>query len=80
MRAAQELAEKIKNGKVGADGSFTLRDVYLKGWSGLDTPELARAAAQVLEDAGWIREMAGKSSPSGGRPSARYLVNPKVRA
>ena len=57
MRAAQELAEKIKTGKVGANGFFTLRDVYLKGWSGLDTPDLARVAAQVLNDAGWIREI-----------------------
>ncbi len=79
MRAAQELAEKIKTGKVGANGFFTLRDVYLKGWSGLDTPDLARVAVQVLTDASWIREMPGESSPSGGRPSARYQVNPKVR-
>jgi hypothetical protein len=79
MRAAQELAEKIKTGKAGAKEFFTLRDVYLKGWSGLDTPDLARVAAQVLTDAGWIRETPGEASPSGGRPSARYQVNPKVR-
>ena len=35
----QELAEKIKKRKVGADGFFCCREVYLKGWSGLDTPE-----------------------------------------
>src|ERR1043166_9473073 len=35
MRAARELAEKIKHRKVGTDGSFSCRDVYLKGWSGL---------------------------------------------
>jgi len=79
MRASQELADKIKSGKVGANGFFTLRDVYLKGWSGLDTPDLARVAAQVLGDAAWIREISGESSPLGGRPSARYQVNPKVR-
>jgi hypothetical protein len=79
MRAARELADKIKSRKVGANGFFTFRDVYLKGWSGLDTPEAVRLAAQVLEDAGWIREANGDPrSPSGGRPSLRYQVNPRV--
>ena len=78
MRAAQELAEKIKSRKVGTDGLFSCRDVYLKGWSGLDTPESVRLAAQVLEDAGWIREQAGDPGPSGGRPSLRYEINPRV--
>jgi hypothetical protein len=79
MRAALELAEKIKSRRVGANGFFSLRDVYLKGWSGLDTPDLARVAVQVLTDASWIREAPVESSPSGGRPSVRYQVNPKVR-
>jgi hypothetical protein len=52
--------------------------VYLKGWSGLETPEATRLAAQILLDAGWIRELSGDPSPLGGRPSIRYRVNPKV--
>ena len=47
MRATQALAEKIKKRKVGANGFFTGRDVYVKGWSGLDSPEAARLAAQA---------------------------------
>jgi putative DNA primase/helicase len=79
MRAARELADKIKSRKVGANGFFKFRDVYLKGWSGLDTPEAVRLATQVLEDAGWIREVNGEPRPSsGGRPSLRYQVNPRV--
>jgi len=78
MRAAQVLAEKIKNRKVGADGFFSCRDVYLKGWSGLDTPEIVRLAAEVLQDAGWIQGIGGEMGPAGGRPSNRYRVNPKV--
>jgi hypothetical protein len=79
MRAARELGDKIKSRKVGANGFFTFRDVYLKGWSGLDTPEAVRLAAQVLEDAGWIREVNGDvPRSSGGRPSLRYQVNPSV--
>jgi putative DNA primase/helicase len=78
MRAARELADKIKARKIGADGFFNAREVYLKGWSGLDSPEAARSAVQVLIDAGWIREAAVEQSPSGGRPSFRYQVNPRL--
>lgn len=78
MRAAQLLAERISNRKVGSSGFFTCRDVYLKGWSGLDTPEIVKLAADVLQDAGWIRGIGGETGPVGGRPSNRYQVNPKV--
>ena len=78
MRAAQVLAEKIKRRKVGADGFFTCREVYTKGWSGLDSPEAVKLAAYVLQDAGWIRERGGEANPLGGRPSNRYQVNPRV--
>jgi len=78
MRAAQLLAEKLKKRQIAADGFFSCRDVYLKGWSGLDTPELARMAVEVLQDAGWIRDVDKDASPLGGRPSARYQVNPRV--
>ena len=78
MRAARELAERIRSRKVGGDGYFSARDVYLKGWSGLDSPETVRLAIQVLLDACWIVEVAGEPSPRGGRLPLRYQVNPKV--
>lgn len=78
MRAAQELADKIKTRKVGPDGFFSCRDVYLKGWSGLDSPQAVRLAIQVLENACWIRELRTDAGPTGGRPSLRHQVNPKV--
>jgi len=80
LRAARELADKIKHRKVGTDGFFSCRDVYLKGWSGLDSPEAVKLAAEVLQDAGWVRDVCGESSdPLGrGRPSNRYEVNPGV--
>ncbi len=52
LRSAQELADKIKKRKMGTDGFFSCRDVYLKGWTGLDTPEAVRQAVDVLRDAG----------------------------
>ena len=78
LRAARELADKIKKRAVGADGFFSCRDVYLKGWSGLDSPETARLAVEVLEDAGWVRNVSFESGFLGGRPSKRYGVNPRV--
>ncbi len=80
LRAARELADKIKHRKVGTDGFFSCRDVYLKGWSGLDSPEAVKLAAEVLQDAAWVRDVCGESSdPLGrGRPSNRYEVNPGV--
>ncbi len=78
LRAACELAEKIKHRKVGASGFFSCRDVYLKGWSGLDSPEAVKQAAEVLQDAAWVRDGSAPSGPFGGRPASRYAVNPKV--
>jgi putative DNA primase/helicase len=78
MRAAQELADKIKDRKIGADGWIVARHVYRHGWSGLDSPETVRQAAEVLMDAGWLRDASTNPGPAGGCPSARYEVNPRV--
>jgi putative DNA primase/helicase len=82
LRAARELADHIKKkharNKNGGFDWFAARDVYLKGWTGLDTPEAVKAAAEVLEDAGWVREMSSEPGVAGGRPSNRYCVNPRV--
>jgi hypothetical protein len=78
MRAARELADKIKQRKIGANGFFTCRDVYVKGWSGLDSPEAVKLAVEVLQDACWVRGVVSEPSPFGGRPSNRYAVNPRV--
>jgi hypothetical protein len=64
---------------VGADGFFSHRDVYLKGWSGLDSAEAVKLAAEVLQDAGWVRRVRAESSdPLGRGPANRYEVNPAV--
>ena len=78
LRAAREVAEKIKKRKIGVNGFFSCRDVYLKGWSGLDTPEAVKLAAEVLEDAYWLRDVSNGPGPLGGRPSNRYAINPRV--
>jgi hypothetical protein len=76
-RLAAELGEKLKQGVLR--DKFRLRDIYLRGWAGLDTPEAVRMALTVLEDAGWVRRNDPKSGPQGGRPREEFAVNPAVR-
>ena len=78
LRSARELAEKIKRRKLGADGFFSCREVYLKGWSGLDTPDAVKAASEILQDAGWLRDVTSEPGPFGGRPTNRCEVNPRI--
>jgi putative DNA primase/helicase len=82
QRAARDLADHLKRkhirNKEGGFDWFVARDVYLKGWTGLDSPESVAAAAKVLEDAGWLRCVSIEPGPLGGRPSNRYAVNPGV--
>lgn len=75
------LLTRIRAGKLtGKDGvaldSFTPRQVALKHWSGMGTPEAVRKAADLLVDYDWLRKETISSSAAGGRPSERYLINP----
>jgi hypothetical protein len=75
MRAARELARHISAGEFGKE-SLTVRTAYRHHWSGLSTPSEVRAAAEILEDAGWLRPMSTEESV--GRPAEAYCINPKV--
>lgn len=71
--AATTLLKKIKAGNLGS--AFSARDVYLKGWSLLGTPEAVHAAAKILCDLHHLRRFDTKP-PGGGRPSIVYEINP----
>jgi putative DNA primase/helicase len=76
MQAAAVLAARLRDGTVGADGTFARRDIYRHHWAGLETPEQAADALEILRDAGWVRR---KPSEVGtGRPSDLWEINPKV--
>jgi Protein of unknown function (DUF3987) len=78
LRAAQALAEKIRQGKV-SDG-FTARDIRRNQWRYLTTDEAVQAALDWLTDEIWLRvEEVGSTGPGSGRRTWRYFVNPKVR-
>ena len=80
---AVTLLSRIKAGKlVDRDGvildSFTPRQVALKHWAGLRTPDAVRKAADVLTDFDHLRKDMVLGGATGGRSSDRYLINPAV--
>ena len=80
---AATLLSKIRSGKLtDGDGvildSFTPRQIAVKGWAGLGTPEAVRKAADLLADYDWLRRDVVQSGDAlgRGRPSDRYTINP----
>lgn len=78
---AKKLLARVKGGKlIDRDGvmmaSFTAREVSQKHWTGLDTPEAVRKAADLLTDYGWLDRETTPANPTGGRPSTRYHLHP----
>ena len=85
--AAANLLAKLKSGKlVNKDGviadCFTPRQVAIKHWAGLGTPEAVRKAANLLVEFDYLRREVVPSSDSmgRGRPSDRYLINPLIQS
>jgi len=81
--AAQTLLTKIKAGKLcDGDGvlldGFTARQVAVKHWAGLGTPDAVRKAADLLSDYGWLAREAMPTGAKGGRPSDKYMVHPML--
>lgn len=72
---ATALLAKIKAGAV-ADG-FAPRDVYLKGWAHLSTPDAVHSAAGMLCDLQHLRREESTPGNKGGRPSTSYAISPK---
>jgi hypothetical protein len=76
MQAAAVLAAGLRDRTVGADGVFARRDVYRHHWTGLETPEQAGDALDILHDAGWVRPKT--SEVAIGRPRDLWETNPKI--
>lgn len=76
--AAVTLSGRLAKGWKSSEGLFTLRDVYRAGWTGLDSPDVARKALEQLEDYGWVRAGKLDSDRTAGRPTELYLRNPRI--
>ena len=74
---AASILKKIKAGKL--DDNFSARDVYLKGWSHLPTPEGTHAALRLLMDLDYLCRIDRPTSVVGGRPTHVYRINPRIR-
>jgi putative DNA primase/helicase len=79
----KQLLKRITDGKLfDGDGvamqSFTPRQVAVKHWSGLSSPDAVRKAADLLVEFGWLeKETVPSSDAMGrGRPSERYWIHP----
>lgn len=68
--AAKTLLNKLPNAKLKK--TFTAREIYLKGWTGLNTPKKAQAAIDVLIE---YRHLIETEITTGGRPTKLYCLN-----
>jgi hypothetical protein len=74
MEGARALLDHIRKGDV-SDGDST-RSVYRRHWVKLSTPEEVSGACSVLEEFGWVRVEAVKTS---GRSTTRLRLHPTLR-
>jgi hypothetical protein len=74
MEGARALLDRIHKGEV-TDGDST-RSIYRKHWSKLSTPDEVMSACNVLEEFGWVRIEAVKTS---GRSTSGLRLHPSLR-
>jgi hypothetical protein len=72
---ARALLRRIRSGEV--PDAFGPRDVYLKHWAMLGTPEETHQAVRLLCDLDYLRE---ERQETAGRPKLLYWISPKARA
>lgn len=65
--AAKALLKRLAGGKLATP--FKTRDVYIKGWTGLETPQKAQAAIDLLREYNHLSEF---ELETGGRPTRMY--------
>jgi putative DNA primase/helicase len=65
--AAKTLLKRLANGKL--PGIFKAREIYLKGWAGLETPVKAQSAIDLLVE---YHHLSEEEITTGGRPTTHY--------
>lgn len=74
LKSVRELARRIQVGAV--KNGMSVRNIYTKHWSGLETQGEVRNGLSVLESLGWLR--VEEVSPQTGRPSEIVLLSPRL--
>jgi len=73
---ANAILRGLRGGRL--DREFTAREVTLKNWTPLgEDVEKVKSALSLLEDHGWLRSVDVPPGMRGGRPTTRYIANPK---
>jgi hypothetical protein len=75
IKAAQLLARHIEDGDI-EDGKLTVRDLYRRGWEGLDDRETVVSGLEVLAENNWVRI---EEKVTGGRPTQVVRLHPTLR-
>lgn len=65
--AAKTLLKRLSSGKLPE--VFKAREIYLKGWAGLETPHKAQSAIDLLLE---YHHLAEEEITTGGRPTTHY--------
>ena len=68
--SAKTILNKLDSGKL--DSPFKARDIYIKGWTGLDTSHKAQSAIDLLIE---YSHLSVEEIITGGRPTAFYHLN-----
>lgn len=75
IESARMIAKRISTGELR--GEITSRECRRRGWSGCETAEDADRVLTVLEDAGWLQLTPQRATHVGGRPTKRWITNPR---
>ena len=70
--AAKMLLKRIGKGEL--EDGFTVRDVYRNGWTFMSTQEEAQGVINRLVEHGYLKVTQSQST---GRPTSKYLINPR---
>ncbi|AIJ85352.1 YfjI family protein [Brucella melitensis] len=75
----EDGARLILERRATLPNEFTIRDIHQKGWAGLTDRDVVMSAVDLLEETHHCRKFEKGAGTSGGRPSAYYRWNPKIR-
>lgn len=76
---AKAVVRHLKRGAL--ESPFTVNEIAHKNWSPLgEDRQRINDALDLLEDRGWLRSLEAEPGPQGGRPTKRFVFNPKAIA